>query len=217
MTLLRIDASIQDENSRSRQIADIVEQEWRSERPGVDVVRRDLGTDPIPATAWADAHTAKFVSADTWSAGQRSAVALAGAAVDQLVAAEALLLATPLYNFGVSQHVKTWVDLVITDPRMASGADPVTAGKPAVLVVVRGGSYAPGTPRDGWDHATGWLRRILTDVWQMQVEVVEQEFTLVGVVPALDQFKELAADLRVAAEEQARLHGQLLGRGRPAA
>lgn len=217
MTLLRVDASIQDENSRSRRIADIVEQEWRAERPGVDVVRRDLGTDPIPATAWADAHTAKLVAPDTWSAGQQAAVALAGTAVDQLVATEALLLATPLYNFGVSQHVKTWVDLVITDPRMAAGADPVTAGKPAVLVVVRGGSYAPGTPRDGWDHATGWLRRILTDVWRMRVEVVEQEFTLVGVVPALDQFRELAADLRVAAEAQARLHGQLLGRGRPAA
>jgi hypothetical protein len=40
--------------------------------------------------------------------------------------------------------------MVITDPRMAAGAPPILAGKPAVLVTVRGGSYQPGTPaRDG--------------------------------------------------------------------
>jgi FMN-dependent NADH-azoreductase len=60
------------------------------------------------------------------------------------------LFAVPLYNFGVSQHFKTWVDMVITDPRMAAGAEPVLVGKPAVLVTVRGGNYRPGTPREGW-------------------------------------------------------------------
>lgn len=44
----------------------------------------------------------------------------------------------PLYNFGVSQHFKAWVDLVVTDPRMASCAGQPLAGRPAVLVVVRG-------------------------------------------------------------------------------
>jgi FMN-dependent NADH-azoreductase len=54
------------------------------------------------------------------------------------------------------------------------------------------------------------MRRILTDVWQTDLSVVEAEFTLVGVNPALDQFKELATDLRANAEEQARLHGRAL-------
>jgi hypothetical protein len=89
---------------------------------------------------------------------------------------------------------------------------PVTfAGKPAVLVTVRGGSYMPGTPREGWDHATGWMRRILADVWQLDPKVVESEFTLVGVNPALDQFKDLAYQLRQGAEEQARREGRELG------
>ena len=109
------------------------------------------------------------------------------------------------------RHFKTWVDMVITDPRMAAGTQPVLAGKPAVLVTVRGGNYRPGTPREGWDHATGWMRRILADVWHLDLKVVEAEFTLVGVNPALDQFNDLARQLRREAEEQARRHGRELG------
>jgi FMN-dependent NADH-azoreductase len=100
---------------------------------------------------------------------------------------------------------------VITDPRMAAGVTPAIAGKPAVLVTVRGGSYAAGTPREGWDHATSWMRRILSDVWQLDLSVVESEFTLVGVNPALDQFKHVAAQLREQAEANAREHGRSLG------
>ena len=78
-------------------------------------------------------------------------------------------------------------------------------------MTVHGGSYRPGTPREGWDHATGWMRRILADVWQLDLEVVQAEFTLVGVNPALDQFRDLARQLRQEAEEQARRHGRALG------
>ena len=88
---------------------------------------------------------------------------------------------------------------------------PILAGKPAVLVTVHGGNYRPGTPREDWDHATGWMRRILADVWNLDLKVVETEFTLVGVNPALDRFTDLARQLRQEAEEQARHHGRELG------
>jgi FMN-dependent NADH-azoreductase len=210
MSLFRLDASIRTDGSHSRQIADIVQQEWLAAHPESSVVSRHVGAEPIPATAWAAAVGGAYVPADQRSPEQRAAAALAAEAVDQLVEADALLFAVPLYNFGVSQHFKTWADLVITDPRMAAGVEPATAGKPAVLVTVRGGSYAAGTPREGWDHATGWMRRILADVWQLDLKVVESEFTLVGVNPALDQFKELAAQLRERAEQDAREHGRAL-------
>jgi FMN-dependent NADH-azoreductase len=216
MSLFRIDASIRIDGSHSRAIADIVEHEWRSGNPGAPVLRRHVGTEPIPADAWPTAVSAAYLPTEGRSEAQRAAVALAAAETDQLADADALLFAVPLYNFGVSQHFKAWVDLVITDPRMAAGAEPVTAGKPAVLVTVRGGSYAAGTPREGWDHATGWMRRILADVWQLDLEVVESEFTLVGVNPALDQFTELADQLRRQAEDTARAHGRALA-GRRAA
>jgi len=211
MSLYRLDASIRVEGSHSRAVADIVEQEWRNARPGEPVIRRHVGVDPIPATTWATAVFAGRTPEESRTDEQQAALALAATLTDELIAADALLFAVPLYNFGVSQHFKTWVDMVITDPRMAAGAQPILAGKPAVLVTVRGGNYRAGTPREGWDHATGWMRRILADVWQLDLKVVETEFTLVGVNPALDQFKELALELREEAEEQARRHGRELG------
>jgi FMN-dependent NADH-azoreductase len=208
MSLFRLDASIRVEGSHSREIADIVEREWRTAHPGSPVVTRQIGVDPIPATAWSAAVNATYVPDGERSPGQREAVSLAAAAADQLIEADALLFAVPLYNFGVSQHFKSWVDLVICDPRMTAGVEPATAGKPAVLVTVRGGSYAPGTPREGWDHATAWMRRILADVWKLELKVVELEFTLADVNPALKPFRELAGQIRTAAEQTAHEHGR---------
>jgi FMN-dependent NADH-azoreductase len=216
MSLFRLDASIRTEGSHSREIADIVEREWLADNPGDTIVRRHIGTEPVPATAWAAAVGAGMTPEDQRSAEQLDAVALAKAEVDRMVDADALLFAVPLYNFGVSQHFKTWVDLVVTDPRMAAATTPAIAGKPAVLATVRGGNYSEGTPREGWDHATGWMRRILEDVWQLDLRVVEREFTLVGVNPALDQFKDVADQLAEQARELARHHGRELA-GRSAA
>lgn len=99
---------------------------------------------------------------------------------------------------------------------MGAGAQALLAGKPAVLVMVRGGNYSAGTPREGWDHAASWIRRILADVWALDLHVVEREFTLVGVNPALAQFTDLAAELRAKAELEALENGRRLGT-RPAA
>ena len=210
MSLFRLDASIRQADSVSRAIADIVERSWRDGRPDVSVTRRSVGLSPVPAEAWARAVSGSRIDESRRTPEQRDAVALAAQLVDELVDAEAFLFAVPLYNFGVSQHFKAWVDLVITDPRMAAAGGRPLAGRPAVLVVVRGGAYGPGTPREGWDHASGWIRRILEDVWGLGLRVVETEFTLVGVNPALDQFADLAAQMRHAAERLAVDHGRHL-------
>ena len=127
MSLFRLDASIRVEGSHSRAIADIVEQEWRNARPGESVIRRHVGVDPIPATAWATAVFAGRTPGESRTDEQQAALALAAMLTDELIAADALLFAAPLYNFGVSQHFKTWVDMVITDPRMAAGTQPILA------------------------------------------------------------------------------------------
>jgi hypothetical protein len=132
MSLFRLDASIRVEGSHSRAIADIVEQEWRNARPGEPIIRRHVGVDPIPATAWATAVYAGRTPEESRTDEQKAALALAATLTDELVAADALLFAVPLYNFGVSQHFKTWVDMVITDQRMAAGAPPVLAGTRSV-------------------------------------------------------------------------------------
>jgi hypothetical protein len=51
------------------------------------------------------------------------------------------------------------------------------------LVTVRGGGYGPGTPREGWDHSTPYLQRILGNWWQADLTVVERELTLAATTP----------------------------------
>ena len=216
MTLFRLDASINPGQSASRAIADIVEGEWHQAHPGDAVVRRHVGTDPLPSDAWAHAVAGARLPEPDRSQGQRAGVALAAQLAGELAAADALLLAVPLYNFGVSQHIKTWIDLVIAAPRDSDAPQPLLAGKPTVLVAVRGGAYGSGTPREGWDHSTGYLRRILADVWGAALTVVEREFTLVGVNPALDQFTEQAAQMKDAAHAAAREAGRALTAAVPA-
>ena len=133
MTLFRLDASILPASSARRSLADLVEAEWTASHPDSTVVRRDLAADPVPANAWADAVTGGFVDEAQRTDGQRAARALATSFADELIDADALLFAVPLYNYGVSQHFKTWFDLAYTDPRI----DPqgtALRGKPATLV-----------------------------------------------------------------------------------
>jgi FMN-dependent NADH-azoreductase len=211
VSLFRLDASIRVEGSNSRAIADLVEQEWRSAHPNDPVVRRHIGTEPISSMTWATAVFAGRVPEETRTEEQKAALAVAAELTDELLGADAMLFAIPLYNFGVSQHFKAYVDVITTDSRMAAGAEPILEGTPAVLVTVRGGAYGAGTPREGWDHATAWYRRILADVWRLDLEVVEAELTLVGVNPALDPFKDLALKIRGEAEDHARRLGRQLG------
>ena len=217
LSLFRLDASMKVDGSHSRSLADVVEEEWRALNPDAEITRRDIGTEPLPSDAFGLAAHAGVTPEAGRSPAQLAALALAATLTDELDDADALLFAVPLFNFGVSQHFKTWVDLVITDPRMAAGSEPVVAGKPAVLATVRGGAYGAGTPREGWDHATPWMRRILEDVWQLDLEVVEKEFTLVGIQPALDPFKDMAAAMHAEAEDLARKRGRFLGKARYAA
>ena len=208
MSLFRLDASINPANSASRTIADIVEAEWQATNPGGTVIRKNLGTEPLPSTAWTGALAASWTPEEARTAEQHASLAFAAAQAEELRSADAALLAVPLYNFGIPQHVKTWIDVVIAGAKSADEA--LLEGKPAVLAVVRGGAYGPGTPREGWDHSTGYLRRILGDVWKADLTLVEREFTLVGVNPALDDFKDLAAQFKDAAHAAAATAGKSL-------
>jgi FMN-dependent NADH-azoreductase len=210
MTLFRLDASIRTEGSVSRAIADTVQQAWQAERPGHAVIRRDVGIAPLPATTWSAAALGAWTPAEHRTPEQLAAAEVAAELAGELADADAYLFAVPLYNWGVSQHFKTWVDLVISDPRFRPGVEPATAGRPAVLVAVRGGGYRPGSPKEGWDHATPWMRRILAEVFQLDLHVVETELTLAGVNPAMEPLRPLAAELLAAAHVLAQEHGRTL-------
>ena len=207
MTLLRVDASIQGPASASSALADLVLAEFTAARPDEPVVTRHLGQQPVPAQAWALAIGGAFTPEADRTPDQVEAMRLAASVATELADADAAVLALPLYNYGVSQHVKAWIDLAIIG---GAQGERLLDGKPVVLVTTRGGAYGPGTPREGWDHNTDYLRRILADIWGADLTVIEREFTLVGVNPALDGFADLAAAMKAAAHDQATAAGKAL-------
>ena len=207
MSLFRIDASIQGDRSFSSALADLVQHEVTAAHPDEPVITRHLGNEPLPADAWQTAILANFTDPAACTQSQRSAVTLAQTLTRELTEADAAVLALPLYNWGVSQHVKTWIDLAIAG---AAPGSRLLDRTPVVLVTTRGGAYGPGTPKEGWDHSIGYLRRILADVWGAELTVIERELTLFGLNPALDGLADLAAITKQQAEQAAVEAGRAL-------
>jgi len=207
MSLYRLDASINPATSKSRELADLVEAEWTAQHPDSLITRRDIGTDPLPATTWRDAVQGGFTPEEQRTDAQRSAIALATTLADELIHNDAILLAIPLYNWGVAAHVKSWYDVTYTDARIKGGA---LAGKPVVLASVLGGDYRPESGKADWDHSTPWLRHVIENVWKADLLVVQRQLTLVGINPALDALKDDAVEVHAAAAQLASQHGQAL-------
>jgi FMN-dependent NADH-azoreductase len=212
MQFFRLDASLRSEGSVTRMLADAVEQEWLREFPDAQIVRRDLGRNPLPPV-WPEA-VAASMSAPGYVRSEKeiAATALAAELAGELLSADAYLFAIPLYNFGVPQHVRHWIDLIVTDPRAADINTQLLAGRPAVLVEARGGGYASGTPREGWDHLTPYLRHILGDMWGLDLATAEAELTLADVTPAMEHLRDLARQQLEHAHATAIAHGASIAR-----
>lgn len=207
-TIFRLDSSIRTEGSVSRAVADTLEASIiEAEGTDTTVVRRDVGLAPLASDVWATSAFAGFTPEADWTSEQASAKALATELADEVESADVLVVATSLYNFGVSQHLKTWIDTVITDPRFAPGTETVK-GKPAFLVIARGGGYGEGTPREGWDHATAYLQRILVDVWGLDLDIIETELTLAEVTPQMAELRDLAREQLAESHDVARAGGR---------
>jgi FMN-dependent NADH-azoreductase len=201
--IFRLDASIRQDGSVTRAVADTLESTIVEELGSTDVIRRDVGTAPLDGHIWGTAAFAGYTPEESRTEEQQAALAVGAGLAKELLSADALIFAVPLYNFGVSQHFKTWYDIVGTDPRFGPGTTPLT-GRPAFLVTARGGGYGPGTPREGWDHATGWMRRVLADVWGLDLDVIETELTLAEVTPQMAELRDLARAQLAESHEAAR-------------
>jgi FMN-dependent NADH-azoreductase len=205
--IFRLDASIRGEASVSRDLSDTLLDTLVSELGDVQVTRRDLVADPVPASVWSLAANAGHLPEEQRSAEQIAAVAYARTLADEVDAADVLIIGAPFYNFGVSQHTKAWLDTVITDGRFGPGTRPGT-GRTAFLVASRGGGYSEGAPRYGWDHGTPWLERIFRDVFGYETEVIETDLTLAEHTPAMAHLVDLAHQNRARAHESAQEHGR---------
>jgi FMN-dependent NADH-azoreductase len=209
-SVFRLDSSIRTTGSVTRALATDVETELGASSRDIAIVRREIGTTPLPSSAWAPNVLAALAAQQGVTPTPGPDIALARTLGDEMERADGYIIAAPFYNFGVSQHLKTWFDLLLTDPRFSVKSPQLIAGRPAVLVVARGGAYGPQTPRFGWDHATGWLKLILENVWGLNLRVLECELTLADVNPAMAELRPLAAQNLQNAHALAKEYGQWL-------
>src|SRR3954467_6541152 len=156
--LLHIDSSIQGERSISRRLTARAAAGWLAAHPGGTVTYRDLGAHPLPHLD-ADGGLARMVAPADHTPAQAASWALTEELVDEIRAADTILLGLPVYNFGAPSTVKAWVDHLIAgglsvDAETHAG---LLGERDLIVLAARGGGYGPGTPREGWDHAEAWL------------------------------------------------------------
>jgi FMN-dependent NADH-azoreductase len=198
--LLHIDSSIQGERSISRRLTARAVANWLDAHRGGTVTYRDLGAHPLPHLD-AGSGLARMVPPDARTPAQAASYALTVELIDEIRAADTIVLGLPVYNFGAPSTIKAWVDHLIApglsvDPATNEG---LLGGRELIVLASRGGGYAPGTPREGWDHAEQWLPHGL-HLTGLVPRFITAELTLADVTPAMAALKPLAAESLAAAE-----------------
>ncbi|MDC8802076.1 NAD(P)H-dependent oxidoreductase [Halomonas pacifica] len=119
-------------------------------RDDLSVTRRDLVADDLPHLGLAELGSWQVDAAER-SAEQQALAARSDALIEELNAHDQVVLAVPMYNFGVPSQLKAWFDRVmragVTFRYTESGPQGLVEGKRALLLLARGGQYA-GTPMD---------------------------------------------------------------------
>lgn len=138
LNILRIDGSARTAGSVSRDLTDRITARFAD----ADVTRRDL-SQPLPLIdeAWVGAN---FTPAETRSAEQHDALALSATLVEELRAADVLVIGLPVYNFSVPASFKAWIDLIArageTFRYTETGPEGLLTGKRAIVALASGGT-----------------------------------------------------------------------------
>jgi FMN-dependent NADH-azoreductase len=198
--LLHIDSSIRTEESVSRALTARAAGVWRAAHPGATVTYRDLGAEPIPHLDTVGG-LARLIPPDQHTPAQAASWKLSQELVAEIKEADTILLGLPLYNFGAPSSVKAWVDHIVADGLSVNEEtqEGLLGGRNLVVIAARGGGYAPGTPRDGWDHAELWLPHGLA-LTGLEPRFITAELTLAEVNPRMSALIPLARESRANAE-----------------
>jgi len=144
INVLRLDSSLFAGNGQSTLLNDLVEQHLRQVHGELNLVRRDLGQNPLPHLS-AEFLQALGTPADQRTTEQAAAVALADTLIAELQAADLVILAAPMYNFAVPSVLKTWMDYVAragtTFKYTEQGPVGMLADKPVYVQTTRGGLH----------------------------------------------------------------------------
>ncbi|KQT53752.1 FMN-dependent NADH-azoreductase [Aureimonas sp. Leaf454] len=174
--ILHIDSSILGGYSVSRSLtADIVARQVEL-HPGATVVYRDLVSDA--GLHLSDAHMAVFQGGAVGSPALGQDLAVGAAYIDELFAADMIIIGVPMYNFSVPTQLKAWVDRVCVAGRTfkygANGAEGLVTGKKVFLASTRGGIYSQG-PAAALEHQETYIRGVLAFIGLTDVTIVRAE------------------------------------------
>jgi FMN-dependent NADH-azoreductase len=144
VTILHIDSSITGENSASRAISQSIVDQLTIERGGVELLRRDLVSEPLP-------HLTLDAFADS-------------TVLDEFLAADTVVVGAPMYNFTLPTQLKAWLDRIIVAGKTFrytdSGPEGLATGKRVIVAMARGGFYDAGSPAAGLEHLETYLRGV---------------------------------------------------------
>ena len=110
MKLLRIDSSARTA-SVTRQLTARAAEEWKENNPDGDVIHRDLSAIEIPPIT--DDWSATLLEPSKLRPGQRSYLSTSDQLIDELRAADTIVIGAPMYNFSISSPLKAWIDQIV--------------------------------------------------------------------------------------------------------
>ena len=158
--VLIIESSARQQGSFSRQLTQQFISQWQAAHPTDQVTVRDLALHPVPHLdanllgGWMKPEAQR--SADEHASLKRS-----DELTDELLAADVLVLAAPMYNFAIPSTLKAWLDHVlragVTFKYTETGPQGLLTGKKAYVLTARGGLYAGSTS----DHQEPYLRQVM--------------------------------------------------------
>ena len=174
-TALFVTSSANGDASVSNGLAMALADRLRAGDPGLHVVLRDVGANPVPHLT---VGTVAAIKGTPESATEQAARALSDALIDELTAADVVVIASPMYNFGMSSTLKAWFDHVVrvgvTFRYGENGPEGLLNGKKAVVIESRGGLYSEG-PGAALDGQEAHIRTLLGFIGISDVTFVRAE------------------------------------------
>ncbi|MGA6106489.1 FMN-dependent NADH-azoreductase [Pseudomonas solani] len=189
MKLLHLDSSILGDASASRQLSGAVVQAWQAAEPAAQVSYRDLATD-----AYAHLSAASLVAggtpAELRDAAQKAEVNLAEETLEEFLAADAIVIGAPMYNFTVPTQLKAWIDRIAVAGKTfaydENGPKGLAGGKKVVIVSTAGGIHAGQA--SGQAHEA-YLLQVLGFLGITDIEIVRAEGLAYGEDPRANAIK----------------------------
>ena len=193
-SLLAINASPRYDYSTSRKLTSLFIEKWRAAHPGGEVVERDLikTTLPFVDLPWIGG---AFTPPEQHSPESAAAIKISNDLVAELQAADRIIIGTPMYNFTIPAVLKAYIDHVVrVGVTVVDNVGQLT-GKKATVILASGGDYSPGSPTEGYDFASGYLRQVLGFIGITELDIVLAGAARAGMAgeTAVEEFGDVVA------------------------